>query len=162
MRQKLRKAAPKVLKSSLAKLFGAILVCEGVGILGGAVTSASLSTWYAQLNKPAIMPPSWAFAPVWTVLYFLMGMSLYRAILKRAKLKWFVIQLALNFLWSYLFFGLHEVGLALLEIVVLFCAILATIIQFGKKDKLAARLLWPYAAWVAFATLLNLLIFLEN
>jgi translocator protein len=162
MKPKSRLVRSKPSKSGIVRLIGAILICEGVGILGGVVTSSSISTWYASLSKPVIVPPGWVFGPVWTVLYFLMGMSLYRAILKRAKLKWFVIQLILNFLWSYLFFGLHEVGLALLEIVVLFCAILATIIQFGKKDKLAARLLIPYAAWVAFATLLNLLIFLEN
>jgi len=162
MKSRSKRSVSITVRPSLVKLVGAILICEGVGILGAVLTMSSLSVWYEALNKPVFTPPAWLFGPVWTILYLLMGMSLYRAVIKRAELKWFIIQLSLNFLWSYLFFSLHEIGLALLEIVVLFGAIIATMIQFRKKDLLAARLLIPYAAWVAFAAFLNLSIWLKN
>lgn len=150
------------LSHKLLKLGGSVLLCEGAGILGGVATAPSIDNWYAALSKPLFTPPGWIFAPVWILLYLLMGMSLFRAVLKRAHLKWFFIQLILNVLWSYLFFGLHEIGLAFAEIVVLLCAIIATIIDFSKKDKLAAQLLLPYAAWVFFATILTFSLWLLN
>lgn len=148
--------------SKLGKLLLAVLFCEVVGIMGGIITAPSIPTWYQHLLKPSFVPPGWLFAPVWTFLYFLMGLSLFRAVLRKAKLKWFYIQLFLNFLWSYLFFGRHEIGLALIEIVVLLTAILVNIYVFAKKDRLAAKLLWPYAAWVSFAAFLNFAIWLRN
>ncbi len=162
MRAKSKRPTSSSTLHKLAKLIGAIFLCEGVGILGAVFTTPSISTWYTSLIQPVFTPPNWIFGPAWTILYLLMGMSLYRAVIKRASLKWFVIQLALNLLWSYLFFGIHEIGLALVEIIVLLGAIFATIIEFRKKDELAAKLLVPYAGWVAFATLLNLSYWLLN
>lgn len=149
-------------KDKLTKLGFFILVCEGAGFFGALIVSSSVSTWYAQLSKPFLTPAAWLFFPIWITLYFLMALSLFRAWLKKAKLKWFFIQLSLNILWSYLFFGLHELGLALIEIMVLLGAIIATMLQFNKKDALAAKLLWPYIVWVAFATLLNFSLWLKN
>lgn len=157
------KSAKKVdIRRQLVRLFGAILICQGAGVLGGIFTSSSVATWYKTLEKPVFQPPAWLFGPVWLLLYSLMGLSLYRAVFKKAKLKWFFIQLILNVLWSYLFFGRREVGLAFLEILVLLGAIVATINDFKKKDMLAAKLLLPYLAWVSFAAVLNFSIWKLN
>lgn len=156
------KAYAPIRPHHVVKLAGAFLLCQGAGMLGGAFTYPAVSTWYAMLTKPIFTPPTWVFGPVWIVLYFLMALALYRAVIKKASLKWFFIQLVLNVVWSYLFFGLHEIGLALVEIVVLLGAIVATILEFQKKDMLAVKLLIPYAAWVAFAMILNLFIWLYN
>ena len=117
--------------------------------------------WYAQLAKPSWNPPSWVFGPVWTVLYTTIGVS---ACLvwrdqgiggARAAFAVYVAQLVLNAIWSWLFFGLHRPGIALVEIVVLWAAILATIILFRRVSRLAAALLVPYLLWVGFAAILN-------
>jgi benzodiazapine receptor len=117
--------------------------------------------WYASLAKPSWNPPDWIFAPVWTLLYLLMGISAWlvwkTAGFAGAKsaMTLFFIQLALNAIWSWLFFGLHMPGAALVEIVLLWLAILATIILFWGVRPTASLLLLPYLAWVAFAAVLN-------
>jgi benzodiazapine receptor len=117
--------------------------------------------WYAALAKPAWTPPDWIFAPVWSLLYGLMGVSAWlvwrRAGFRRAgpALGVFLAQLALNALWSYLFFGIHRPGLAFLEILVLWAAILATLILFRRVIAAAGLLLAPYLLWVGFAACLN-------
>jgi translocator protein len=119
-------------------------------------------TWYDALIKPSFNPPGWIFAPVWTLLYLLMGIAAWKVWKKsgfagaRGALGLFIGQLCLNALWSYLFFGAHRPGMAFIEIVLLWCAILATIIEFRKVDGPAARLMIPYLLWVSFAALLNL------
>lgn len=127
--------------------------------LGSAVTTPSIDSWYPMLNKPSFNPPSWIFGPVWTLLFFLMGISSYLVWKKQKKiktpLKIYGVQLILNFLWSYLFFGLHRPDLALFEIIILWIFILLTIKIFYKVDKLAAYLLIPYIFWVGFAVFLN-------
>ena len=117
--------------------------------------------WYAALIKPEWNPPSWVFGPVWTTLYVLMGVAawlIWRRGGWRAQtrpLGWFVGQLALNALWTPLFFGFHRIDLALLEIVVLWVAIVATIVAFARTSRAAAWLLAPYLAWVSFAAFLT-------
>jgi translocator protein len=118
--------------------------------------------WYDALIKPSFNPPDWIFAPVWTLLYVLMGVAAWR-VWKGAgfagagvALGLFVGQLCLNALWSYIFFGAHSLGTALAEIVLLWCAILATIMMFRKVDRFASILLVPYLMWVSFAAVLNL------
>ncbi len=145
------------------KLVCAILLCELAGIIGAVFTTPSLDTWYATLPKPALNPPSWVFGPVWTMLYLLMGISLFLVWQQRAKnskkttpaLIIFFTQLLLNTLWSVLFFGLHSPGLALIDIVLLWVAILFTIISFSRISRPAAYLLVPYILWVTFAIYLN-------
>lgn len=144
------------------KLVIAIAVPLAVAGLAGVATSRGVATWYPTLAKPPFNPPAWVFGPVWTVLYVMMGIAaflLWRHGLDsegvRAALAAFVLQLALNGLWSILFFGLRSPGLALIEIVMLWLAILATILLFARVDRLAAGLLAPYLAWVSFAIVLN-------
>jgi len=138
------------------------------GFVGSLFTVQNIPTWYALLNKPFFNPPNAIFGPTWTTLYLLMGFALYLVIQteteKRKILayKFFALQLFLNTLWSILFFGLHAVGLAFIEIVVLWTAIFKNIIEFGKINKLASYLLIPYIAWVTFAAVLNFAILLLN
>lgn len=145
------------------KLFISILITEGSGIIGSFATSSSVKTWYAtDVIKSSINPPSWVFAPVWTLLFFLMGISLYLVWQKKGNLFWFWVQLLLNIVWSFLFFGLRSPQLAFYEIIVLWLTILITIKKFSQIDKTAAKLLWPYLAWVSFASILNYTIMIRN
>ena len=150
------------------KLLLAVVICEGAGIIGSFFTINSVNTWYITLNKPFFNPPSWIFAPVWTFLYFLMGISLFLVWNSKNKkekpngLKYFYIQLALNTLWSIIFFGFKSPSLALLELLFLWIMIVLTIRHFLKVNKNAAYLLFPYLAWVSFASLLNFAIVLLN
>lgn len=151
------------------KLLVSIAVCEGVGIIGGLYTSPAITTWYATLTKPLLNPPGWVFGPVWTLLYLLMGISLF-LLLKIGYFKkkirhavWvFMIQLGLNLLWSIIFFGWHNPAAALAEIVLLWGMILATIIVFWRISRPAALLLLPYILWVTFAAYLNYQILVLN
>lgn len=145
------------------KLFLAILLCQGAGLIGSIFTINSVTTWYSTLEKPFFNPPPWIFGPVWTILYLLMGISLYLVWgNKKITLKWFWIQLILNSLWSILFFGLKNPALAFLEIIFLWLAIVLTIQSFWKYNRNAAWLLIPYLLWVSFAGILNLSIALLN
>jgi tryptophan-rich sensory protein len=138
-----------------------LFLCYSAGVLGSIWTSSSVSTWYLDIRKPSFNPPNWIFAPVWSVLYFLMALSAWlvwqRADWGGAKLALtlFFAQLALNVAWSGLFFGLRQPGMALVEIVFLFGAIVATAWAFRNVSSLAFWLMVPYALWVAFAALLN-------
>lgn len=145
------------------KFIIAIAVCEMVGIVGAIFTTPSIqSGWYATLLKPALNPPAWIFGPVWTMLYFLMGVAVFliwkkgfeRRCVKIALII-FDIQLALNVFWSIIFFGWQSPGGAFVEIIFLWLAILVTIIMFAKISRPAAWLLFPYIIWVSFAGYLN-------
>lgn len=136
-------------------LIGFIAVAELAGGIGSFFTASSIPTWYAALAKPALNPPSWVFGPVWTTLYALMGIAAYLVWKRRGSLKRFWLQLALNTAWSPVFFGYKSPGLALIVIVAMWLAILATILGFKKVSKPTAWLLAPYLAWVTFATYLN-------
>ena len=145
-----------------------LVLCLAVAALGGAATASSVGNWYPTLAKPAFNPPNWIFAPVWTALYFMMAVAGWgvwrRDGLRRARwaLTLFALQLALNLAWSILFFGMHSIGAALIEIVVLLLAILATALAFWRRDRAAGMLFVPYAAWVAFAAVLNAAIWRLN
>lgn len=136
-------------------------ICLLVGALGAAVTAISVSTWYTGIAKPSFNPPNAVFGPVWTALYVLMAIAAWRVWRSadgnatRAPLTLFALQLALNLGWSVAFFGLRSIGLALVVILALDIAVLATALKFRRIDGLAAALLVPYLAWIAFATLLN-------
>lgn len=132
-----------------------------VGFIAGFATARSIDTWYANLNKPSFNPPNWLFAPVWTILYILMGIALYIVWNKTATsqrniaLTVFLVQLAINFAWSFIFFNSHQVGWALVDIIVLWFLILVTIILFFQISSTAGWLLVPYLLWVSFAGILN-------
>ncbi|HBU27940.1 TPA: TspO protein [Candidatus Uhrbacteria bacterium] len=155
-------------RKSALWLVAAVLICEGAGLLGVLFTNSSVSGWYTTLVTPALNPPGWVFGPVWTLLYALMGVSVYLVWRKKTNKKYkqaFMVfggQLALNALWSPLFFGAQNPGLALVDIVLLLLAILWTIKLFHTISRPAAYLLIPYVAWVGFATYLNLAIWLLN
>ncbi|MBI4059348.1 tryptophan-rich sensory protein [Candidatus Microgenomates bacterium] len=150
----------------IPKLILSIGLCLGVGVLGGIFTTSAPPagglTWYASLNKPIFSPPNFVFAPVWTILYILMGISLYLVWKKKAVPVIFWVQLFLNFLWSLIFFGWHNPILALVDIVALWISIFLTIKAFNRVNKLAGNLLIPYLVWVSFASVLNLAIALAN
>lgn len=151
------------------KLIISIAICEVAGIVGAFFTTPSIAGWYTGIVKPTLNPPAWVFGPVWTTLFALMGIAVFlvwkRGLDRRdvkIALGIFVGQLALNTLWSIIFFGLHSPGGALIEIVFLWLAILVTIIAFAKISKLAAWLLAPYIIWVSFAGYLNFSIWQLN
>ena len=151
----------------LTKLFLAIIICEGIGILGSVFTISEISTWYAFLNKPFFSPPNWIFGPVWTTLYFLMGISAFLIYEKKTKAKnmllnLFGVQLLLNYFWSLIFFGLHLPSVAFIEIILLWSLIFVLIYKFWNVSKVASLLLVPYILWVSFASVLNLFIAILN
>jgi len=151
------------------KLIASILLCQLAGIIGSLATFSSITGWYLALNKPFFTPPNWVFGPVWITLYTLMGIALYLVWmqgLKKKKVKQalqiFGLQLILNSLWSIVFFGMHGLAAGLFVIVILWLAILWTIIRFWKIDKRAGWLLVPYILWVTIATALNAGVWLLN
>jgi tryptophan-rich sensory protein len=146
-----------------------VIGCELVGFLGIPLTISSIPTWYATLNKPFFAPPNWIFGPVWTLLYFLMGVAFYLIWkqswqIKKVRLAgmYFLAQLALNFIWSPIFFGLRDPLLGLIVIVAMWALIVMTMKKFYPLSKISFYLLVPYLFWVSFATILNASIFLLN
>lgn len=178
--------------SGVVKFIVAIALAESAGAIGSLVTISNVTSWYAGLAKPAFNPPGWIFGPVWTTLYFLMGVALFLVwkndwkvknhILEKRRKAWnpyserfwtgswqkanviaiFAVQLILNALWSLIFFGLKSPGFALFEIMALWVAILYTIINFYRISKAAAYLLIPYILWVSFAGYLNFSLWMLN
>lgn len=143
-----------------------LLFFIAVPLLGGYLSSRfSMVETYSQLYKPGFFPPSWVFAPVWTILYVMMGLSAYLIWKKggsKRQLSLFSLQLILNFMWTPIFFGLHQYFWAFVEIMILLAAIILTIISFEKKSKKASYLMLPYFLWVCFAALLNYAVFIIN
>lgn len=174
------------------KLVISIVICELAGILGSFFTAPAIKTWYASLIKPSFNPPNAIFAPVWSILFLLMGVSLYLVWSKNWHIEvkaseaeektwnplskklftgsWreenaviiFSLQLILNILWSVIFFGLKMPGVAFAEILMLWFAILYTVVNFYRISKTAGFLLLPYLLWVGFASILNFYIYLLN
>lgn len=149
-------------------LLGLVALCIGGGVLGAVITADSVRNWYPTLDKPSWTPPSWLFGPAWTVLYGMMAVAAWLVWrdagwpAARGALALFGVQLALNFAWSPLFFGLRNPGLAFAEILVLWVAIAATLIGFWRHSSVAALLMAPYLAWTTFAALLNFAIWRMN
>ncbi len=146
-------------------LFVFVVLCLAAGGLGGAVTTPALAGWYRGLRKPSWTPPNWVFAPVWTLLYLLMavaGWRLWKLDPHGAAVQLWGLQLVLNSLWSYFFFGLRSPGLALADIAALWLSIAALISVALPLDATAAWMLVPYLAWVSYASALNLAIWRWN
>ena len=153
--------------SNLMKLIISILICQIAGGIGAIVTYPSIKGWYESLQKPSFNPPNWIFGPVWTLLYVLMGISLFLIWKNNEKdnksaISIFIVQLILNVVWSCLFFGLHSPFLAFLEITILWFFILFTIYKFWRIDKISSLLLVPYILWVTFASFPNFYIWKLN
>ena len=140
-----------------------------VGFSGSFFTVTGPGSWYTTIQKPEWNPPGWIFGPVWTTLYIMMGIALFlvwkeeeNAARKKTAIIFFGIQMVLNFAWSFIFFGQHRIGLALVDIILLWLAILITIFLFARINRAAAWLLVPYISWVSFAALLNYTIWQLN
>jgi benzodiazapine receptor len=156
-------------KGDIIKLVVSILICQCAGLIGSFFTVPSIPTWYATLKKPSFTPPNWVFGPVWTTLFLMMGIAVFlvwRRGLENPQVKIalsiFGVHLIFNTLWSIMFFGLRSPFLGLIEIVVLWVAILFTIKYFMKISTVAGLLLIPYIAWVSFAAALNFAIWRLN
>jgi len=145
-----------------------VLACLAVGGLGGRWTAPEIPGWYRALTKPSFNPPGWIFGPVWTTLYILMAIAAWRVTestqspSRTLGLALFVIQLALNLAWSWIFFHKHAIGMAALEVAILWCAIGATTLVFSRVSPTAAWLMAPYWTWVTFASVLNATIWRLN
>ena len=178
--------------AKIIKLLFSVIVCEVAGASGAIFTTPQIAEWYATLNKPFFNPPNWIFAPVWTALFALIGVSLYLVWERKWEIRneiclpenrkinglsekflsgaWkkanivliFIVQFALNVLWSYIFFGSHNIGAAFFELIMLWVAIVFTIVNFYRVSKVAAVLLLPYIIWVSFAGILNFSIWMLN
>lgn len=146
----------------ITKFIIALALPLAAGLIGSLFTTSAIPTWYATLTKPSFSPPNWLFAPVWTALYILMGIALYRIWSRSGSITLFMAHLTVNALWSILFFGLHSPLLGLMDILILLTMIIVLVVQFYRVDRTAAYLLLPYAAWVSFATLLNFTIWQLN
>lgn len=148
---------------NVVRLVVACGVSLAAGLIGSFTTmGGGFDSWYSTIDKPSFTPPSWVFGPVWTILYLLMGVAAFlvwqkgvQLRLVRIALGWFLVQLVLNALWSPVFFGLHQIGWALVVIVLLWIAIVITIYHFSRVSQMGAVLLVPYLLWVSFATVLN-------
>lgn len=150
----------------IIKLLISIVICQLAGILGSVFNIKSIPKWYSKLKKPFFNPPNYIFGPVWTLLYLLIGISLYLIWISNKPILFaiiiFSIQLILNILWSAIFFGAKKPALAFIELIFLWLSILATIIIFYPISALASYLLIPYILWVSFAGVLNFFLWKLN
>lgn len=159
---------PFVRPRAVLVLVGWLALCFAVAGVSFIFSAHSVHTWYAMLIKPPLNPPNWVFAPVWTTLYALMAIAvwlIWRTRPSRCRIsgmRLFLVQLLFNLLWSWIFFGRHQIATAVADIVLLWIAILLCILNFKKMSHTAAWLMAPYLAWVTFAAYLNLAIWRLN
>ena len=154
---------------AISRLIASVVICQLAGVIGSLFTTPAIPTWYATLRKPSFTPPNWIFSPVWIALFVLMGIAAFLVWNKglsdqkvKIALSIFALQLILNVLWSVMFFGLRSPLAGLIEIAVLWMAILLTIFYFFKVSHVAGILLIPYFLWVSFAAVLNFSIWRLN
>ena len=149
--------------NKITRILVVVVTCLAIGYFSGMVTRSAITTWYPTLVKPSFNPPNWIFAPVWSMLYIMMGVAAglvwnrinhKKEVVKNALI-FFAVQLGLNALWSFLFFGLKNPMLAGIEIVILWLMIYETYTKFAKINSIAGYLLLPYLLWVSFAMVLN-------
>lgn len=149
-------------------LAGFILLPLLIGAISGIATASSVTSWYAELNKPEFSPPNWLFAPVWTLLYLLMGVSAFLVYYspgsadRLLSMDLFFVQLAFNFSWSWVFFWFQSPGFAVINIIILLILIVLMIHRYYKVNRLAALLQLPYLCWILFASTLNTAVWYLN
>ncbi|UOK43481.1 MULTISPECIES: TspO/MBR family protein [Flavobacterium] len=154
----------------ITRILTVVVTCLCIGYFSKLIIGNNIEAWYSNLIKPVFNPPNWVFVSVWSVLFIMMGVAAglvwdrmeLDKINVRKGLQFFAIQLGLNILWTYIFFGLHNPLLALAEIALLWLMIFETYVVFKRVDKMASMLLLPYLAWVSFAAVLNAAIFWLN
>ena len=155
-------------KTLTLKFLISILLPLSLGAIAGMFTSQSVPEWYATLNRPSFNPPSWIFGPVWTTLYILMGISFFliwkqeASKVRNRAILIFLLQLLLNFAWSFIFFYFNMIGLALVEIILLWISIVMMLVVFYKIKPIASYINIPYLLWVTFATVLNASYYILN
>ena len=155
-------------KSQILKLIASVIFPLATGGIAGIFTAEAVPGWYATLNQPSFNPPNWIFGPVWTTLYLIMGISLFLVWKEKYSrerniaIMVFLLQLALNFAWSLIFFHFKMIGLALVEIILLWISILSMLFIFYRIKPVAAYINVPYLLWVAFATMLNASYYILN
>jgi translocator protein len=150
----------------ILKLIICILICQIIGFLGSLFNIRAIPDWYSRQKKPSFNPPNWIFGPVWTLLYLLMGISLYLIVISEGQttipIIIFSMQLFLNLIWTAIFFGMKKPLLAFIEIILLWVSILINILIFYPISMVASYLLIPYLLWVSFASILNFSIWWLN
>ena len=153
---------------SIFKFLTSLFVPLALGYIAGQYTSEAIPGWFESLNKPSFNPPGWIFGPVWTLLYILMGLSFFHIWIKpRIKERTvaqiiYIVQLLLNFAWSFLFFYYHDIALALIDIIVLDIVVVIMLLKFYQLKPTAAYLNIPYLLWILFATALNAAFYFLN
>lgn len=161
----------KIMPNKISIILGAVvsvLIAQMAGVIGSFFTTSSIQSWYVFLEKPSFAPPNWLFAPAWLTLYTLMGLAAFLVWRKRnmagAKMAFWLygVHLGFNALWSIIFFGLKNPGLAFIEILVLWALILVVTVKFFKIEKAAGYLFIPYILWVTFAAALNFAVWQLN
>ncbi|MEI8048117.1 MAG: TspO/MBR family protein [Bacteroidota bacterium] len=151
-----------------SKLIASLLLPLGIGGIAGMFTTEAIPGWYASINQPSFNPPNWVFGPVWTTLYIILGISLFliwkldAGKQRNQAISIFMVQLLLNFCWSFFFFYFKMIGVALADIVVLWVMIVVMQVRFYKLKPVAAYINIPYLLWVTFATALNTSYFFLN
>lgn len=155
-------------KPKIFKLIVSIALPLGLGAIAGLFTAEAIPVWYKTLNRPSFNPPNWLFGPVWTTLYILMGISFFLVWNQSASKKRnlailvFLLQMALNFFWSFIFFYFNQIGIALIEIIFLWVSIVIMLVLFYKIKPIAAYINIPYLLWVTFASILNASYYMLN
>ena len=150
------------------KLLVSIILPLSIGAVAGIFTTKAIPGWFATLNNPSFAPPNWLFGPVWTTLYLVMGISLFQIWIldagneRNKAIFVFILQLLFNFAWSFLFFYYNRIGLALIDIIVLWMSILLMLLQFYRLKPMAAYINIPYLLWVSFAMVLNSAYYILN
>ena len=150
------------------KLLVSIILPLSIGAVAGIFTTKAIPGWFATLNNPSFAPPNWLFGPVWTTLYLVMGISLFQIWIldagneRNKAIFVFMLQLLFNFTWSFLFFYFNKIGLALIDIIVLWMSIVLMLLQFYRLKPMAAYINIPYLLWVSFAMVLNSAYYILN
>ena len=152
-------------KNKYFSLFLILLITSFASAIGGLTTASFKEPWYSQIILPSFNPPSWVFAPVWTTLYIMMSIAIWKIWINsfnKKILKLYLVHLFFNSIWSVIFFGFHQIGIALINLVIILIFIVLLIKEYFKKDKISFYLMIPYFIWSSYALVLNFSIFLLN
>ena len=152
-------------KNKYLSLFLIILITSFASVIGGFTTAAFKEPWYSEIILPSFNPPAWVFAPVWTILYLMMSVAIWKVwinLFDVKVLKIYFIHLFFNSTWSIMFFGFHQIGLALINLIIILIFIVLLMKIYFKKNKISFYLMVPYFLWTSFALMLNTFIFFLN
>ena len=152
-------------KNKYLSLFLILLITFIASAIGGFITASFKEPWYSQIILPSFNPPSWVFGPVWTTLYIMMSVAIWKIWINSFDLKllkFYLIHLFFNGTWSIIFFGFHQIGLALINLVVIVIFIILLMQRYFIRDKVSLYLMIPYFLWTSYALILNSSIFILN